>query len=90
MFQRQDPYFRAAVHHALMEAECRESASRIQRSIEKESSREGVGPGSPEAHGLSELPRSVTRLDINVELLRREREQAEKHARMRENMQRYL
>ncbi len=90
MFERQDPYFRAAMHHALMEAECMESAARMERFIDKESARERVVPNSSENHGLSQPLRSLTRLDIELEFLRRAREEAEKHARIRGQMERYL
>src|SRR5262249_44798326 len=89
MFERLDPYFRAAMHHAFMEAECREFAARLKGRLDRESAGEGADDHREE-QGLSEPLPSVSRLDLELEFLRRERAEAEKHARMRRQMERYL
>ena len=88
MSDRQNPYFRAAMRHERLEAECRESASWIERFVEEEAAREAASPDSSESDLSSEEWRELRCMFL--EMAKEEREQAEKHARMREKMEPYL
>jgi hypothetical protein len=75
------------MRHECLEAGCRESASHIERTVEEEVAKETSTPNPPESNDPRDhrLSRSVM-----LELAKREREEAEWHARMRAKMEEYL
>jgi hypothetical protein len=89
MSDRQNPYFRAAMRNEHLQAECRESAARIQREIDEELATTAASPGPPPPGEPSESRSSFDRLRLQL-LVRRELEDAERHARLREKMEPFL
>jgi hypothetical protein len=87
MYDRQNPYFRAAMRNELLEVQCRESASWIERLFE-DAETEVVTPDSSEST-LSSQERQELR-HIMLEYARAQRDEAEKHARMRKTMEPFL
>jgi hypothetical protein len=89
MFDRQNPYFRAAMRNERLEAECRESAAGFQRMADEELARGATSPDPLRHSGASETRLCSGRLLAEL-LAKIELEHAERHARMREKMESFL
>ena len=89
MFDRQNPYFRAAMRNARLEAECREFAAKIQSQIDEELAKGAACPDALRDCESSESSRSSDRMRLEL-VLKRILEEAERHARMRKNMEPFL
>jgi len=90
MFERQNPYFRSAMHHAKQEAECRESAERLARREEEETMRQAGRPDPSDPQASSESRQFECGLSLESILLKIETQDAERHAKMRGKMEPYL
>jgi hypothetical protein len=88
MSDRQNPYFRAAMRNEWLEARCRESASRIEGLYEEEAETRVPSPDSSK-FPLSTEGRQTLRL-MMLEFARAQRDEAERHARMRKKMEPFL
>ena len=88
MSGRQNPYFMAAMRSERLEAECRESASWIERFVVEAAAREAESPGSFDFDMSSEEVQELCRLLL--ESAGQQRERGEQHARLREKMEPYL
>jgi hypothetical protein len=77
------------MHNEHLQAECKESAARIQREIDEELATAAASPGTLKLCEPSESKSSFRRLLCEL-LLKRELEDAERHARMREKMEPFL
>jgi hypothetical protein len=85
MSDRQNPYFRAAVRNELLEAECRESATWWEKHAEQESAQAAISSDTRQSSVSSEESQQSTRR-IWLAFARQLREEADRHARMREKM----
>jgi hypothetical protein len=89
MFDRQNPYFQAAMRNERLEAECREFASWMEKRAEQESARAAISSDSPQSSVSSEGHQQLGRR-IWLALAMQLREEADRHARMREKMEPFL
>jgi hypothetical protein len=88
MSYRQNPYFRAAMRNESLEAACRELAMHIEARVEEQSARESASPDPKDSNESREEWLKIRR--VTLALARRRREEAERHARMRNKMEPYL
>jgi hypothetical protein len=89
MADRQNPYFQAAMRNELLEAACRKSATWLVERAEEETAGDAVSEDSSASKASSEERRQFRRR-MWLAFAEQNREEAERHARMREKMERYL
>jgi hypothetical protein len=89
MSDRRNPYFRAAMRNEFLEAECREFASRMEKQAEQESARAAMSSDSAQSSASSE-ERQQSRRRIWLAFAMQAREEADRHARMRSEMEPFL
>jgi hypothetical protein len=77
------------MRNEILEAECRESASWMEKQAEVEAAREAMSPDSPESDQSSKQRRQLRRR-IWLAFALMVREEADRHARMREKMEPFI
>jgi hypothetical protein len=77
------------MHNERVHAECRESATTIQREIDEALATAAAPPDPPKRCEPSESRSSFNRRRLEL-LIKRELEEAERHARLREKMEPFL